>query len=161
VHRGDIVRQKITLKLSGDIPAKAPEVKVPEAVRLTVGAAEARLPGIGVRASAEAEKLSPADVELLQALQLDHLRDDRWPDDADFAASWKALSAQAEALGTKLIAAVHLGEDKDKGLERLVAECKGARPPVAVWLIISADKATVQKAREALKPLFPEALIGT
>lgn len=157
---GDKVQQKITIALDGSIPEQAPTVAPAAAITLTVHGATTNLPGIGLQVSSESDELSEQEITWLKALHLDHLRVNLVPADDTLSSRWSIAAKQADALGTKLIAAVHFGNDPDAELKRIVAECRSVKSPVAVWLIIASDQATFQKARDSLKPLFPNAWIG-
>ena len=156
------VRQKITFTLDGDMPASpAPEEPARDApIVLEVGRETSRLPGIGVQVADGSEDLSADDIERLAALHLDHLRVDLTPADGRFATMLRAAAAQARQLRVSLVVGLHLGQDVAAGLKAVAAEYSSTAPPVAVWLVIDADEATLARAREALGPIAPTALFG-
>ena len=163
VATGTKVRQRITLTLDGDMPpspAAGADAAGNRPVVLEVGGDPRPLPGIGVQVAAGGEEPSAADVARLAALHLDHLRVDLTPADGPCAARLQAASRLARALDASLVVALHLGTDVDAGLEAVVAACGAERPPVVAWLVIDADDATVARARGALAPLVPTALVG-
>jgi hypothetical protein len=157
---GTKVQQKITISLDGDIPAQAPKLASGATVTLTTGKQTAKLPGIGLQMSSQTDTLSPAEIDRLQQLRLDHLRVDLTLADEQFTTRLSNAAAQAKSLNTKLLAAVHLGKSPEVELQRLVAECASVKPNVAVWLVITTERPTFELARRALKPLFPDAWIG-
>ncbi|MFM8953946.1 MAG: hypothetical protein ACKOOF_12945, partial [Planctomycetaceae bacterium] len=162
VPAGTKVRQRIRLTLDGEMPAP-PATDDPVGDRpivLEVGAESHPLPGIGVQVADHGEDLSADDIARLARLRLDHLRVNLTPADGRGANRLRAAVAQARALGTSLVVGLHLGTDVDAGLEAVAAACRAERPPVVAWLVIDADDATFARARAALAPLVPGALIG-
>jgi bile acid transporter len=159
---GTKVRQKITFTLDGDMPAStvSEEPSRDAPIVLEVGQEFSRLPGIGVQVAAGGDELSADDMERLAALHLDHLRVDLTPTDGRFATRLRAAATQARQLKASLVVGLHLGHDVAAGLKAIAAECSVAAPPVAVWLAIDADEATLARTREMLGPIVPKALFG-
>ncbi|HUP78788.1 MAG TPA: hypothetical protein VM260_09550, partial [Pirellula sp.] len=116
--------------------------------------------GIGVQLSSQLDDLSTEELNRLKALHLDHLRVDLIPLDNHFSSRLRVASDQAKKLDLKLVAGLHLGKTADTELKLLTAECELANPSIAAWLVIASDLATFEKARETLKPIFPDALFG-
>ena len=160
IAKGDKVQQKITISLEGDIPRQVAKTEKAAVVTLKVGGDVAALPGIGVQLSSQLDDLSTEELNRLKALHLDHLRLDLMPLDNHFSSRLRVAADQAKKLDLKLVAGLHLGKTADTELKLLTAECESAKPSIAAWLVIASDRETFEKARETLKPIFPDALFG-
>ena len=164
VPRGTKISQRIRIHLSGDLGALEAQPADPAStVRLTLtksAPAAHTLPGIGLQLPATVTPLSKLDVARLQALRLDHLRLDLDLAAQDFQERLRQAAELAALLDCKLYVALHPGLKPAQEFSRLVAAVETIGPPVAAWIVITADEATVVQAAKQLRTELPEARIG-
>lgn len=131
----------------------------PGEITLSIGEARrAGLPAIGLGISSVAATLTQREAELLRAAAPDHLRVEVRSGDG-IAALEPAVRA-CEALGTRLEAALFLGDDSASELERLRKALEGV--PVARFLVFRegskcSDAEPVRAARARLSLAHPGA----
>src|SRR5690606_19320400 len=102
------VRQTITIALSGSAPLAATDAGQPV---ITVASREVALPRLGLGVASHGAPLTPAEVERLRALALDHLRVDLHFGADDVNAKLAQVATEARALGASLHVALHLSDD--------------------------------------------------
>ena len=157
VKQGTEISQKIRFRVEGFIP----DIQLDGGrVVLTLGEKQSSLPRIGLQVSSETEELTDRQIQRLKALHLDHLRVDLQPADDAFAGQLRQAARQAGALDLTLQVGVHLGQQPEQELQRLVSELRATSPPVAAFLCIGVDKQLHRLPRTLLKPVSGQALIG-
>jgi hypothetical protein len=132
VGPGTAIRQVVTLRLLG-VPT--PTVSQPSAGPIVApgGRLLDRLPRLGFGIA-----MQPADmvaIERLRGLRPDHLRVDLTATEDPTADRLQSATAQADALGTVLEAAILLDDDPERDLHHLAEIIQKIRPPVGSWLI--------------------------
>jgi hypothetical protein len=154
---GTKVSQKIRVSLAGDLPSVRPRDD-DDAVVLTLGEKQSPLPRLGLQVSAEVKNLTDAQVELLKALHLDHLRVDLALSTAAFADDLRRATAQAKALGVSL----HVGliPGQQPAFDRLLDLLKVLQPPVSHWLVAGGDPADFKAVQSRLASVASQARIG-
>lgn len=158
LQQGQPLRQTVTLRLTGQLPATPSAGKTH---RLTLGPPIACLPALGLR-GADTPTLTPTQAHRLRALNLSHLRIDIKPGQAS-----RLLPAiqNAQSLSLPLEIALHLAPVPESDLEQILTFIRQHRPEIARWLIyadrrpiISPDQA--QQARRHLSAYDPSIPIG-
>ncbi len=112
VREGDIVQQRITVELLGDVPTVSSTQKD---VQLTLSETRSSLPHLGLCSSTP---LSDTDLEHLHNLNLDHLRVDIHLDKA-YQDHLEQQLQYIQQLGCGLELAVHVTDDADRQLDHL------------------------------------------
>src|SRR5262245_19874112 len=101
VPAGTRVRQSVTLKLTGPIPATPADR--PQSTFAVVDASRAKLPAIGLGVAGHGRPLSPREVEVLRALRPAHLRVEVDLSTAtDHRGRLASIEREAQALGVGL-----------------------------------------------------------
>src|SRR5690606_21736705 len=123
---------------------------------------EVALPRLGLGVASHGAPLTPAEVERLRALALDHLRVDLHFGADDVNAKLAQAATEARALGASLHVALHLSDDAASDLAALRETVSALAAPVSVWLVFrQGEKSTgarwVQQVRDALQQATPEA----
>ena len=169
VTAGTRIAQSVTLRLKGDLTARAGESGTRPRCREVVltGAMKAigRLPCIGLGAASRGQPLSARDVERLNALHLSHLRVDLNLSDAGHRQMLAMDAEQARALGIGLEVALFLGNEPGRELRALRDELERSKAPIAAWLVFDEHglRTTAESARlvrQLLSDYAPHAKLG-
>lgn len=131
------------------------------------GAEAVPLPPIGLGVASHGRPLGAQARELLAPLALDHLRVDLRLGDAGYSERLAAAAAEAAALGLPLHVGLFIdAEQADSQLKRFTELYEQVAPPVACWLLYSAQEVfwggtpieqVVEKAHAHLDGLVPGA----
>lgn len=174
VHAGDRVNQKVTVRIVREAGTGSASVEVgrgdrgtkePCTVRVDYSRTRGR-PRIGLGLAAIREVcLGGGTLERLRSLQLDHLRVDCRMWEEDWIGRLKLAEEQARAIGCGLQTAVHLSENAEEELHRLVSEAGRLGALVRQWLVFHRQSkcippALAARAREILMQLNPQALFA-
>lgn len=143
VTKGTKISQKISLKLTGDL-TDLPPSPVGGAV-LSLASKQSKLPRLGVMVSSEFQDLTAAQLALLKALHLDHLRVDLALSKSSFVKDLRRANEQAKSLGMSLHIGLNLGASPR--FEMLLKEVTRLKPPVSFWLVSGGDPTHYQAAR--------------
>ena len=140
---GTPVVQAITVRVRDERPAAAGAGE--GAGELTFGPLEdaqpVALPPIGLGVASHGRPLGAQARELLAPLALDHLRVDLRLGEADYPERLAAAAAEAAALAVPLHVGLFIdAEEADSQLKRFTELYEQMAPPVAVWLIFSAQE---------------------
>ncbi len=165
---GDRVRQAITLRLQGTLPAAtvAATGAAEPGPSLRVTSAPPRpLPAIGLGMAAHGEALSAAETARLAALRPAHLRVDLDLTTPAYGERLRRAATEAAALGARVEAAIFLSDNAPAELAQLRAQLDHWRPPVARWLVFHQRESStparwVELARAALAPYDHTAAFG-
>lgn len=168
VKRGEQVRQRITLQLSGLPPAYAAQsADRADAIWLRVGMEPiATLPQIGLGMASHGQPLTPREVERLRALNLSHLRVELHLSEAGFQQRLEQAVAEAGAVGARLEAALFFSDAVKLELQQLTRALEELKPPVLRWLVFHQSQQVphaplFKKVKEALRQYDANAVIGT
>ena len=94
------------------------------------------LPALGLCAASHGGALNEREIQLLRALQPEHLRVDLDLDDPGFSHALALARAEAASLGAGLHAAIHISDAAESELEALAGCIPADDPsPVDVWLV--------------------------
>jgi hypothetical protein len=161
VEQGTKISHRIEVTIDGAERLPVLKQGAESAVLLEVTPKVRDLPKIGLRLSSQVDMLSPRELQRLKALQLGHLRVDVTPADSAGTALRRA-GDQAKSLSVPLQVAVHLGEDPERELRRLIREFNSVRPTPTVshWLVIGGTPEQLQLAKQHLGPIAGKGLIG-
>jgi hypothetical protein len=172
VKKGDIVEQKVTLRLDPNDPlaghvykggALAAQPKQPGPITIEPLDKSIALPKIGVCMASHGEPLTLTEIRRLKELHLAHLRSD-----LRFGGDWQARLSQAvneaTALNTSLELALHLPPEPQSLLRELSEALEQHEIPVARFLVFSegekvTTEAMARAAREVLSA-FGAPLVG-
>jgi hypothetical protein len=115
------------------------------------------LPRLGLSVASHGQPLSPKEIERLKALNLSHLRVDLDLTRPGYEAALRQATAEAQALGASLEAALFVSDEAENELKALLDVLARVRPglPVRRWLIFhhqekSTSERWVTLAREYL-----------
>jgi hypothetical protein len=168
VKRGEQVRQRITLQLSGLPPAYATQTaEQSDAIRLRVGMKPiSTLPQIGLGMASHGQPLTPREVERLRALNLSHLRVELHLSEAGFQQRLEQAVAEAGAVGVGLEAALFFSDAVELELQQLLGALEELEPPVLRWLVFHLTNKVpstflVKTVKEALRQYDAQGVIGT
>ena len=160
VNAGDIIQQRITLSLQGDVESITH--KSTSAIRIEVGEdiSGIRSP-IGLCLPESVPPLTDLQVQRLSALNLNHLRLDLHLARGDWQETLNQAIEQASQLDCRLEVAVHLSEDADTQLQALKQFNHDNRLLVARWIIFhESEKSTSAKWIELARQYLSGAPIG-
>jgi hypothetical protein len=168
VQPGDRVRQAITLRLQGTLPAStvAAASRAVAGPTITVTPAPPRpLPAIGLGMASHDEPLSATETARLAALRPAHLRVDLDLASSTYADRLRRAASEAAALDSALEIALFLSDDAPAELAHLAAQLDHWRPTVARWLVfhrheMSTSPRWVELARAVLTPYDRAAPFG-
>jgi hypothetical protein len=124
IPAGTRIRQSVTLRLVGDVPAAFASGKTRSeavAVRIVPEVSE-RMPDIGLGVASHGGSLSPRETERLVRLGLTHLRVDLRLAGEDWAARLRSAARDAFELGVALELAIHLQEQGEEGFAAIAKE---------------------------------------
>ena len=159
LEAGQKVRQQVMLTLEGELPGNSSR---PETPTLTVDKDETTpLPKLGLGLADE--PLDDTALNRLKKLNLSHLRLDL--DLAtDYETRFKQAAQDAQQLGAGLELALHLSDEAEAELEKLVNILNEVKPQVARFLVFHKDEAStsakwLKQARAALAS-YAETPIG-
>ncbi len=146
IQEGTKVRQWVTLRLKGNVPATpSPLASVALAslarrtVRLRVAdQACAPLPLIGLGMPSHGQPLSARELKRLKALHLCHLRLDLTPGREDCRVKLAHAAAEAGRLGVPIEGALFLSEDAVEELEEMPQVLSNGRSAICRWLVFDA-----------------------
>lgn len=155
---GDTVRQKVTLRVKGNIeePKKEDTIRV----KLTEGNAQ-ELPKIGIGRSSRQENITDNEIKILRTLAFDHYRadlclfEDNWKD--------KATSAlmEAERLGYPLELALFFDEKAMDQCIDMIDWFSNAHTEISLLILYDkTEKSTPDYLTDALGPLLKEVFPG-
>jgi hypothetical protein len=174
VAAGTRVRQSVTLRLLGDVPAaREPSggIRIRERVQpaVTVTLDErcsTPVPRIGVGCASHGEPLSDWEIDCLRALNLAHLRVDLDLSTDAYAGRLGLAAREARALGVPLQVAVTVSDAAEAELRALRRLLDASQPAVREWIVFHAsEKSTtapwIRLAREHLAGYDTSARIGT
>lgn len=143
VPAGEQINQAVTITLEG-----APQVDSETGQAPVVDVSQGEtvpLPAIGLGIASHGLTLTPAEIERLQRLNLDHLRLDLHMDE-DFLPALQMAAQQATSLGTTLLLAVHLTDAAASELDQLASTLTEQGIPVCAFMIFhEAEKATASE----------------
>jgi len=124
VSAGQEIRQRVRLTFEG----KAKEAAEPGGpIRIELGdRTGGRLPALGLGTASHGAPLSRREVELLQALRLDHVRADVHPGEEDWQAELRRAIDDSRALDVPLELALFLGDGPEEQLEAVAEAVEGA-----------------------------------
>jgi hypothetical protein len=140
IREGEVVRQAVTLTLTGAPRSTPGEVERGEVEVRVVDDAVAGLPTIGVGHATHGRPLDAVQVERLRALAPAHLRVELRLGDSDLEGWLREGWATAAAIGVPLEAALYLSGDPEGELARLRRLLDQVAPRVARWLVFHADE---------------------
>ena len=152
ISAGERVEQAVELRLSGDLPAPGGAEDGP--VRFVAGEA-VPLPPLGLGCAGHGRRLSAREIDLLRALNLEHLRVDLRLADAGYAEALERAAAEARDLGVRLQAALFVDENAEEQLRGLTARLAESRPPVGAWLLFhESEKSTARRWVETARKIL-------
>ena len=157
IVKGTVISQKIRVSLAGDIPPVSLPGAV-DAVVLSLGETTSPLPRLGLQVSSEVKNLTDAEIALLKALHLDHLRVDLALSTAGFADDLRRATSQAQELGVSLHVGLHLGAAP--AFDPLLDLLQTLQPPVSHWLVAGGDSAGFKAVQTRLSPVVGKASMG-
>jgi hypothetical protein len=166
VNRGDLVRQSVTLTLSGKVRPILP-VNLGRPPQLSISTTPVvTLPPLGLCVASHRRPLASREIERLKALRLSHLRVDLPLTDAAYPAQLEQAVAEARAIGVGLHIALGLGANPEQEIAALLPHLERLKPPVLLWIILHdsenpASESTVQRVRPALQKFAPNVLFAT
>jgi hypothetical protein len=152
VEAGTKIAQQITLRLHGTVPQIAGGE---HALTFTLGSAARPLPAIGLGVASHGQPLTPREIELLKALDLDHLRVDLRLDQPGWQSALERAAHEASAIGARLEVALHVPPEGDEALKELRGLIDRLQPSMARWLVFgthekSTSAETLTRARAEL-----------
>jgi hypothetical protein len=152
VEPGTRIRQKITLTLSGQLPAMTAADGV---LNVIIGAESVSCPQFGVGAASHHQPLPPRQIERLKALPFRHLRVDLRLDEDGVLAALSHAALEARALGVELELAVWVSDQAESQFAQLRRYLVDLKVPVARLIVFHIqEKSTARKwvelARAAL-----------
>ena len=156
VAKGTKISQKISIRLSGDLP-HAPPAAATGAV-LTLGSHQSSLPLLGVQVSGEVQKLTAPQLQRLRALHLDHLRIDLALSKESFVDELRRATEQAKTLGVSLHVGLNLGESP--AFSMLFKELAELEPAVDYWLVTGGDPSHFRAARQQFESIAQRGRLG-
>jgi hypothetical protein len=159
---GQTFDQQVSIAPSGPSNALDDEG---QSVKLTVGAPLGRrLPHLGVGVATHDVELSPADVELLARLRLDHLRADLHLNEPESFVRLRRAAQECSALGCGLELALFLTDDARDDLLGLEHFFPLDVPVNRVFVFHEREPVTpkrlIEQVREHIAPLLPGVPIG-
>lgn len=163
VKPGTKIAQTVTLSVEGATSASR---ITPPSIPISVGSNPVcTLPRIGLCTASHGRPMSPAEITLLKALHLAHLRVDLTPSSPDCETVLLRATNEARALGVPLELALHLTDAAEQELKGLIPLLVRVDAPLATWLIFhEKEKTTSQKwvtmARDTLIPFHPDVSLG-
>ncbi|MEM7736163.1 MAG: hypothetical protein AAF267_10265 [Deinococcota bacterium] len=150
VREGDIIQQRITVELLGEMPSASTE---PENVKLTLSETRSSLPQLGLCSSSS---LSESDINNLRNLNLDHLRVDVHLGEA-YQDHLEQQLEYIQKLGCGLELAVHLTDDASTQLEHLAQVLNTSDAAITRLLVFhQQEKSTGSKWLELARQYFPD-----
>lgn len=133
-------------------------------VRVSLGGRLGRMPPIGLGMASHGRGLSEREVELLRVLRLDHVRTDLHLSEPGVVDELGRAVAAARALDCGLELALHLTDDADAQLQRLVDQLEDGVRISRVFVFHEEEPATdpgwVDLVRQRLSVLAPAVLIA-
>lgn len=140
IKAGTAVRQSITLRLRGKLPAAISDTaNGPVQVMLPDGA-PCSLPRLGLCSSDRS--LTAREAGLLRKLNLNHLRADLELSLPDYTARLNRAAQQAEVLEVGLIAALHLSDDHEREIARFCDLVESNGMAIAGWMLFPQTRET-------------------
>ena len=167
ITEGSQVRQSIRLSVEGDHQQgrRASATTSGDVVLTVPDGPGVTLPTIGLGSASHGQPLSEREVGRIRRLNLGHLRVDLRIHDQGWLEALRRASAEADALGVALEAALYLGDEAEGELRALRSVADDLRPGVARWLVFDSgdwqtEERLVRLAREHLTDAFPDAAFG-
>jgi hypothetical protein len=172
VKEGTHISQSVRLCTSGDLKnkRKSKSVCTPARQALTLsiqsGAVPLPLPPLGLGCASHGQLLNRRELELLQALHLDHLRVDLPLECAKIEQTLDRAVQEARRLGLHLDIALIIPDDSEKQLRDLARKVVDMKAPVRTWLVFPSQEnylggsptaRLVELARKHLDGLIPRA----
>ncbi len=162
---GDSVSQKIELSLHGTPNDALPPTASPTRLSLSNAAPSYSIPHIGLALSPDdSEPYSPAEIERLATLHLDHLRIDLHLVRPDWNESLAHGQRLAKQIGASLEIALFANEQTSNAVDALVVQIQSESIPVARYLVLHEDEkstpaATIEQVEAKLRASAPAAQI--
>ncbi|MCC6458629.1 MAG: hypothetical protein IT328_27010 [Caldilineaceae bacterium] len=166
IEAGTPVRQSISVRIIGDLPADVVGGTVTPPVTVTVEERTvATLPALGLGSASHGQPLSKNEASHLRDLNLAHLRVDLELGKSDFRATLERATADAAAINAALEIALFVGEAAASELAALQSAFHAVQPKVAHWLVFArytniTPPELMESARPILHELAPNAPIG-
>jgi hypothetical protein len=173
IKAGTRVRQEIRLRLEAtsraasdaSAPASAPARPVHSAVTVRLLGAVTPLPPIGLSVASHGQPLATDEARRLRILRPAHLRVDLRVWEAHWREQLERAILEAEQLGAKLEAALHLDANPEEGLPPAAEALAGCRDLLARVLVFhrhqkSTTPAALRAARAAGTGLPPGVAVG-
>lgn len=161
VQQGTKIKQKITLKLHGELPS--PAVKTSEISISFNESSSFALPRLGLcLPKGYQTTLSEVERKRLQALRLSHLRFDLNLSESDFENSLQQAADAANQIGAPLELALFLTDSAEEELKKLVAALSRIKVSIRSVLIFHQSETStsgqwIELAKTHLRPLLPGA----
>jgi D-apionolactonase len=156
VNMGDRVNHRVTVTLLN--PEKKTLLPVtqgrPPQISISTSPITSK-PALGLQLRRDFHPANEREVARLRALKLAHVRADLMLTVSDWQAHLRAAIDQANAIGTPLHLAFHLGENAENELTNLVGEVQALRAKVSLWIVYRSGEgfprsSTIQLARNKL-----------
>lgn len=114
------------------------------------------LPQLGLSVASHSRPLNLREIERLKALHLSHLRVDLDLVRPGYEVTLRRATAEAQALGAALEAALFVSDDAEQELKALFGLLARVRPPVGRWLIFHhREKSTSERWVTLARKLLP------
>ena len=143
IHSGTLVRQTVTVQVSGEKAHSSAAVTRVEGepqgvLRLALEPERAfALPEIGLELAGDGQALAPREIQLLRALHPAHLRVDLDLTQPGWEERLALGAAQSQQLGAAMWLGLLLDENCQAALARAVEKVQALDTPPAAWIVLS------------------------